>query len=91
MSPVSVVAKPTFASRRWIGPDSVAENGTDIALGDTVGEGSELGDAGTTVLGGTDALGADSGALPAHSVTSSAMRHMLIRMRRPYVVGHQPS
>jgi hypothetical protein len=42
MRPVSVVAKPTSASSRWIGPVSLAESGARVAVGeaaDAAGEG----------------------------------------------------
>jgi hypothetical protein len=81
MSPVSVVANPTFGSRRWIGPESVAENGPAVAVGDADGEVGPLGDATASGLPVGDPLGPEAGASPAHAVTSSATRHIEIRTR----------
>jgi hypothetical protein len=91
MSPVSVVANPTFGSRRWIGPESVAENGPVVAVGDADGEGRALGDATAAELFVAGALGAEVGAPPEHAVTSRATRHTVIRIRRPYATGLPPS
>src|SRR5437660_105431 len=81
MSPVSVVANPTFASSRWIGPASVAENGRLVAAGDA--------DAGTVVGGTTEGLcdvaaglGAAAGRFAAHAARMTAIRQMAIRMGR---------
>ncbi|HEV2250152.1 MAG TPA: hypothetical protein VGT60_06580 [Candidatus Limnocylindria bacterium] len=92
MRPVSVVAKPTFGSSRWIGPESVAENGAAVAVGDAGAEGDALGGLATALaLGVADGLGAGAAVLPAQAVTSSAMRPAPIRMRRPYRAGPPPA
>jgi hypothetical protein len=91
MSPVSVVANPIFGSRRWIGPESVVENGPAVAAGDADGEGSTVGEATAAGLGVPDELGAEAEASPVQAVTSRAMRHIVIRIDRPYVGGRSSS
>jgi hypothetical protein len=83
MSPLSVVANPTLASTRWIGPLRVAENGPGGALGDAAGDADALGATTAAWLGVGGSLGAAAGALPAHAVTSRATRHTVIRTYRP--------